>query len=316
MGEKTKISWCDHTFNPWWGCSKVSAGCENCYAETWAKRIGFDIFGNNKPRRFFGTKHWDEPLKWNATAAAAGERRRVFCGSMCDVFEADGIVPSGADECDYVRDALWNLIEATPQLDWLLLSKRPQHIEAMVPSEWYYPEHVRKKCRYLSERIGQEVVPDRPLGWPANVWLLATVENQQTAVPRIGPLLQVPAAILGLSMEPLLGPVDIRPFLGAVHCNAIEAPQLPSGYAWPLDKQPWYSGVNWIIIGCEKLPGERAGRRCELDWVRSLVCQARAAGVAVFVKQLEIAGRVSADPNDWPEDLRIQEFPQVQIPNP
>ncbi len=115
MGENSKISWTDHSFNPWWGCTKVSAGCANCYAEALAKRTRHDVFGENKPRRFFGDRHWNEPILWDAAAARAGVRRRVFCGSMCDVFESDAIEPSGGDERDYARDALWELIEATPR---------------------------------------------------------------------------------------------------------------------------------------------------------------------------------------------------------
>jgi protein gp37 len=282
MGENTKITWCHHTFNPWWGCEKVSAGCANCYAEAWAKRCGFDVFGPDKPRRFFEEQQWKEPLKWDADAAEAGERRRVFCGSMCDVFEGDD---SGTNETDYGRDALWNLIDETPNLDWLLLTKRPQNIEIMTPSEWCYPEAVAEQCKHMSARAGEKIVPNRPLGWPENVWALTTVENQEVVEARLAPLLQLPATIRGLSMEPLLGPVDF--------------------YAC-LDRRL----LNWLIIGCEKLPGNRPGRKCELAWVRNLAAQARDAGVAVFVKQLEVAGRVSADPADWPEDLRIQEFPR------
>jgi len=306
MGETTKISWCHHTLNPWWGCTKVSAGCANCYAEAWAKRTGHDVFGQNKPRRFFGDKYWNEPIGWDANAAAAGQRRRVFCGSMCDVFESDAIEPSGADECDYARDALWHLIEGTPRLDWLLLTKRPENIEAMVPSEWYNPEYVKSMCAAMSRKAGEEIVPDRPLGWPRNVWAMATIENHEVAASRLDALLKVPAMIRGVSMEPLLGPALLpRRVLGCRICGRSDVETALD----PCADCP--GGINWLIVGCEKLPGGRPGRRCELAWVRDLVAQARAAGVAVFVKQLEVAGRVSANPADWPEDLRIQEFPNA-----
>jgi protein gp37 len=279
MGEKTNIPWCHHTFNPWWGCTKVSAGCANCYADAWAKRTGFDVFGQDKPRRFFGDKHWAEPIAWDAAANAAGERRRVFCGSMCDVFESDGLEPSGADERDYARDALWHLINGTPRLDWLLLTKRPQYIEAMVPSEWYNPDWVAENCRRWSTD-DVEVVPDRPLGWPANAWLGITVENQE-ALARCDGLLRCPAPVRFLSCEPLLGRLRFANF----------------------------DGIHWVIIGCEKLLGNRPGRPCPHDLMRDLIVQAHTAGVKVFVKQVEIDGRVSANPDDWPKDLRIQEFP-------
>lgn len=286
MGKKTGISWCDHTFNPWWGCTKISAGCDNCYAATWSKRTGFDVFGADKPRRFFGDKHWNEPILWDAAAAAAGVRRRVFCGSMCDVFEVD---KSAEHQMDHTRDALWHLIDNTPNLDWLLLTKRPENFKRYTPSHWcgfWCPD-----CDGKGETIEslQEAAPcfecngsSAPL-WPRNVWALTTVENQDMAPVRTWPLLVTPAPIRGLSIEPLLGPIWL--------------PGL-------LDSQ-----IHWIIIGCEKLAGNRPGRPCDLAWVRSLVIQGRNAGIAVFVKQLAIDGRVSADPADWPEDLRIQELP-------
>ena len=126
MGVETKIAWTDHTFNPWWGCVKVSPGCANCYAETFAKRTGHAVWGAETDRRFFGDKHWAEPVKWNLAAAKAGVRRRVFCGSMCDVFEGPRPL------LDDWRDQLWTLIRYTPNLDWLLLTKRPESLaEAM-----------------------------------------------------------------------------------------------------------------------------------------------------------------------------------------
>ena len=115
MARTTGIPWCDHTFNPWWGCTRVSAGCDNCYADAWARRLGLRLWDGG-PRRFFPQKRWDEVLKWNAAAAAAGVRRRVFCGSMCDVFEA-----CASAEFDVAREKLWQLIERTPALDWLRL---------------------------------------------------------------------------------------------------------------------------------------------------------------------------------------------------
>ncbi len=135
MGKDTAISWCHHTFNPWHGCEKVSPGCANCYAEAFSKRIGRDIWGRGKPRRFFGDKHWAEPRKWNEDAMRAGERRRVFCASMADVFEADGSLVAH-------RERLWLLIESTPHLDWLLLTKRPENAAGMAPWRGRWPANV------------------------------------------------------------------------------------------------------------------------------------------------------------------------------
>jgi protein gp37 len=126
MGKNSSIEWTDHTFNPWWGCTKVSPGCEHCYAEAWAKRVGANVWGSKSERRFFTEKHWSEPLKWNADAESEKTRKRVFCASMADVFEA-------RIDLNPWRLKLWNLIEITPWLDWLLLTKRPQNIAERVP---------------------------------------------------------------------------------------------------------------------------------------------------------------------------------------
>lgn len=179
MGQDSKIEWTRHTFNPWWGCAKVSPACKHCYAEIWAQRLGLDLWGTRKARRFFSEKHWHEPLKWNADAVAKGERPRVFCASMADVFE-------DRRNLDQWRSKLWELIEQTRQLDWLLLTKRPEFIAKMVP--W----------------------TDR---WPSNIWLGTTAEDQEWADKRIPLILDLPATVRFVSCEPLLGPVDLRNWL-------------------------------------------------------------------------------------------------------
>ncbi len=182
MGSDSKIEWTDHTFNPWWGCTKVSAACENCYAEAFAGRFGHDCFGPAAARRFFGEKHWREPIRWNAAAAAAGRPALVFCGSMCDVFERR----AGLDKH---RHRLWELIEQTPDLRWMLLTKRPENVWQMVP-------------RLRLDK------------WPAHVAVGAPIENQETCEARLGRLLSIPAAMRFVSCEPLLGrvwlPEDLR----------------------------------------------------------------------------------------------------------
>jgi protein gp37 len=182
--ENTKIQWTDHTFNPWWGCSKVSPGCTHCYADTFAKRVGQDIWGPDAPRRFQSDSYWKEPLRWNRSAQAAGVRRRVFCASMADVFE-------DRRDLDSQRERLWNLIAQTPCLDWQLLTKRPENVERLVPREW------------LAE-------------WPANVWLGATAENQEYADRRLPILIALPAPIRFVSCEPLLDAINLRPFLDSI----------------------------------------------------------------------------------------------------
>src|SRR5438132_14177344 len=129
MAKNSSIEWTHHTFNPWWGCSKVSPGCAHCYAEAWAKRIGQRVWGRQSSRRFFGISHWEQPVRWNSEAERIRKRRRVFCASMADVFERRA-------DLNAVREKLWDLIEITPWLDWLLLTKRPQNISEF--SRWYY----------------------------------------------------------------------------------------------------------------------------------------------------------------------------------
>lgn len=172
MGKETGIAWTDHTFNIAWGCMKVSPGCKHCYAETFSKRTGHSIWGpaETTSRRTFGAKHWAEPLKWNAAAAKAGVRKRVFCSSMCDVFEDHPTI-------DAEREKLWPLIRATPHLDWQLLTKRPERIRWHLPSDWRS-------------------------GYP-NVWLGTSIESQAYN-DRLWHLLEVPARLHFLSCEPLL----------------------------------------------------------------------------------------------------------------
>lgn len=179
MARNSKIEWTHHTFNPWWGCAKVSPACKNCYAEAWAKRVGSKVWGATSERRFFTDAHWKEPIKWNRDAVNDGKRRRVFCASMADVFERRA-------ELNPWRSRLWDLIDATPMLDWLLLTKRPQSISSMCPWD---------------------------NDWPTNVWLGTTVENQHWARKRLPHLLKIPAKVRFLSCEPLLGPLDFGEFI-------------------------------------------------------------------------------------------------------
>lgn len=176
----SKIEWTDFIFNPWWGCRKVSAACKHCYAEATAKRYFRDgIWGKGTDRRLLSDAHWTRPLRWNRQAEAAGTRLRVFCASMADVFE-------GRSDLDVHRARLWELIEATPHLDWQLLTKRPQNIMRMVP--W-----------------GNN--------WPANVWIGTTVENQKAADKRLSILVDIPAVVRFISAEPLFTALDLAPWI-------------------------------------------------------------------------------------------------------
>ena len=210
MGEGSRIGWTDHTFNPWWGCARVSKGCEHCYAETFAKRTGHDVWGKGGERRFFGDGHWAEPLKWDRKAAEAGVRARVFCASMADVFEDHPALPPH-------RDRLWELIDATPHLDWLLLTKRPENMADMAPCAG---------------------------AWPRNIWAGTTVEDQDAADKRIPILLDVPAAVRFLSCEPLLGPVDLK--LADDYLTPATG-----------TRSDWGPSLDWVIAGGESGPGAR-----------------------------------------------------------
>jgi protein gp37 len=317
MGEETKIEWTDHTFNPWWGCARVSPGCENCYAETFATgRMKLPIWGPKAERRFFSDRHWAEPLKWARSAQREGVRRRVFCASMADVFE---------DRADLAepRERLFRLIEATPALDWLLLTKRPENIQRL--------------CRWSVRRGGV---------WPSNVWLGTTAEDQKRLVARLEFLIQEAAAVRFLSVEPMLGPLDLENvtpyYIEAIKTGSpfeptVAVDALRGHVKGPDDVLPHQ--VNWVIVGGES--GSDA-RPFHVEWARSVVRQCRSAGVPVFVKQLgshprtsgmtnpgehwpvstklvddrkggfraALVDRKGGDMAGWPEDLRVREWPR------
>lgn len=268
--KETEIAWTDSTFNPWWGCVKVSDGCKHCYAETFAKRVGLNVWGATAEHRRFGDKHWNEPRRWNEQAAKSGKPHRVFCASMADVFEG-----RPEDHADRLR--LWKLIEETPALTWLLLTKRPENMRELAP--WNE--------------------------WPRNVWAGCTVENQEMAEERIQHLLRVPAVVRFLSCEPLLGAVDLRPFLHRAGCEVrFEGAACDCGGS---------GGLHWVIVGGESGPGARP---FDLAWARSIVEQCRASGVPVFYKQGGSSNRCEHSGKGGcmectPADLRIREWPNV-----
>ena len=262
--QNSKIEWTDHTFNPWWGCVKVSPGCEHCYAETLAHRYGHDVWGPAKTtaRRGMSANYWKQPLKWNKQAQADSVRRRVFCASMADVFEEHpGVVEW--------RAQLFALIEQTPALDWLLLTKRPEHMPRFAPAHW----------------AG---------GWPENVWAMTSVENQEQAEKRIPLLLRVPAHVRGLSCEPLLGPVNVARWLCCPWCGDGDRARQDLNGTWYHENDGWarpcpttsrgpaVHTIDWVIVGGESGHGARP---MHPDWARSLRDQCQAAGVAYHFKQ-------------------------------
>lgn len=249
---KTKIEWCHFTFNPWWGCAKVSPACAHCYAERDAARFGTE-WGEKAERRFFGDKHWSEPLKWDRAAAKAGERHRVFCASMADVFE-------DRRDLDDARERLWILITMTPHLDWLLLTKRPENILRLGGPG-------KKGARLFFEEGGKA---------PDNVWIGTTVEDQERAELRIPHLLRVPARIRFLSCEPLLGPIDLRKWT-----------EPPNGICGPCDAGYPTSctcpdNIHWVIAGGESGHGARP---MHPDWVREIRTHCAWVKIPFFFKQ-------------------------------
>jgi protein gp37 len=322
MADSTKIGWCDATWNPWIGCSKVSAGCAHCYAERdFDHRHKKAKWGPSGTRVLTSEDNWKKPLKWNrqqydrktchlANHFSDAPTRRVFCASLCDIFEdwqgeiknhhgdtmmicpnghVDGSVweqtpqsiecshECGADmrpmTMDDVRRRLFRLIDQTPELTWLLLTKRPENIADM----WW--------SNFAAGGLSMK---------RDNVILGTSVENQETANERVPHLLRCKPLVskLFLSAEPLLGLID----LPRAHLTKGRLP------GWP---EP--CRVDWVIAGCESGPQRRP---MHLDWCKSMLRACKEKGVAFFMKQMEIDGKVETDVTKFPESLRVQEFPK------
>jgi protein gp37 len=269
VGANSGIEWTDHTFNPWLGCTRVSPACDHCYAETWASRFGTVEWGAGKPRKLTSESNWQQPIKWNREAEKTGERKRVFCASLADVFDNE------ADPAWRIR--LFGLIEKTPHLDWLLLTKRIGNVPKMLPMDW-----------------GN--------GWP-NVWLGISVVNQEEADRDIPKLMRIPGYIRFLSMEPLLGPVDLR-------IPRIGEPVFPDDFAIRTEQQQdqWFKSqaratyialcerIDWVIVGGES--GADA-RPMQKEWAASLRDQCVAASVPFHFKQWGEWGPIlSTGPHD------------------
>lgn len=270
MADQTNIEWCDSTFNPWIGCTRVSPGCDNCYAacSTPARTLGIE-WGPHAERRRTSASTWAQPLRWERQheqfMAEHGRRRRVFCASLADVF--DNAVPTAW------RIDLFNLIASTPHLDWLLVTKRIGNVLDM-----------------LDVALGFGTVkPVAPWPWP-NVWLGVTVTDQREADRDIPKLLAVPARVRFLSMEPLLGPVSLTSSgripadeEGPERIGYMVGPDDGKSSLWPTREGALKrSGLHWVIVGGESGP---KARPMSLEWARSLRDQCAAAGVPFLFKQ-------------------------------
>lgn len=274
MGQDTKIEWAHHTFNPWTGCTKISPACDHCYAESWSKRAGDRVgkWGPGASRVRTTDDNWKNPGRWNAEAERLGVRYQVFCASLADVF--DNEVPPEW------REDLFTLIEQTPHLDWLLLTKRIGNVGNMLPVPFDF------------DRL-----------YP-NVWIGASITSQAEADRDIPKLLAVPAAKRFLSMEPLLGPVDLRNIPhGEGEIDALKpdtwelaieqwrdtddewVEQFEDWFGVTLNDGltgPMHAGIDWVIVGGESGPNARP---MHPDWSRSLRDQCQAAGVPFLFKQ-------------------------------
>jgi protein gp37 len=245
MSQNTKIEWATHTFNPWIGCTKVSPGCANCYAEAHDRRFGGGHWGKGVPRKRTSEANWRKPLKWDRDAQE--NRPRVFCASLADWLDDE--VP-----IEWLADLL-GLIHSTPNLDWLLLTKRPEN--------WLHRMALAQSITVdgnpfpTVRKLTDKWFAGRP---PANVWIGTTVEDQTRADERIPALLKIPAKVRFLSCEPLLGPVDFA----KGGCAA------------------WMGLIEWVICGGESGPNARP---MHPDWARTLRDQCAAACVPFFFKQ-------------------------------
>jgi protein gp37 len=324
MSDHTRIEWTDATWNPVTGCTKVSQGCKNCYAERDWKRLAAPRETPNRytGRAFTGVRCHEDvlalPLRWK-------KPRRIFVNSMSDLFHED--VPDG------FIDLVFAAMAQAPQHTFQVLTKRPERMLRWLDAG----AHLR-----MTRCFRNFVQYSAPVGpWPLpNVWLGVSVEDQATADERIPLLLQTPAAVRWVSAEPLLGPVDLThiQWPGKHRVDALRAG------AW--DMPGWHPGfvnhsdmerLDWVVTGGESGPHARP---CHVDWLRDIVRQCRAADVPVHVKQLgakvdgvplsqfpelsgwradattdEILGpllcdRKGGDPAEWPEDLRVREWPR------
>lgn len=270
----TKIEWCDHTWNPWWGCQRVSPGCEHCYAETMAKRYGHQVWGPAKTtgRRAMSEDYWKQPAKWNKAAQEAGKPARVFCSSMADVFEANPALTEW-------KGRLFELIQETPWLTWLLLTKRPENIENMIPYRW------------VEERQN-------------NVWFGFSAENQEYFEHRwqAAKYMARRGYIVFISCEPLLGPINLNPWQGADNYLGFRRGWVIAGGESGPGARP--AQVEWF---------RNLRRQCESSNTPFFMKQMG----AVWARDCSYASRSVAawgDPKGhdmqyWPNDLRVREFP-------
>ncbi len=324
MSDKSKIAWTEATWNPVSGCSKVSDGCRFCYAERDWPRLAANSRSRYTGRVFTDVKCHEEvldrPLRWKRP-------RKIFVNSMSDLFHPE--VPDGF--IDRVFATMGNVLCSMPECHiFQILTKRPERMSAYLNDP--RTEHrVTMAMNAMGLGLpGENASPDWPL---PNVWLGVSVENMRAADERIPILFETPAALRWVSIEPMIGPVSFRwrygngfktdPATGKVHRNHLDG----------------LRRIDWIVVGGESGPQARPVLR---EWIDSIVAECREADVPIFVKQLGaaysdpvngIAGsslkipeeaisllkkrlkhRSGADMEEWPESLRIREWPESPSP--
>jgi protein gp37 len=319
--ENSKIEWTDHTFNPWIGCTKVSPGCANCYAEQLMdKRLGKVNWGPGNPRQRTSQSNWQQVERWNkqaglaykawedamedrdsgATEANMPRRPRVFVASLADWLDPEVPIEWLADLLDLVRRC--------QHLDFLMLTKRPElwkkRLEAICICDTYSDRVSGEWAPFFEETgymIGDWLDDSKPIA-PANVWVGTSVEDQQRADERIPALLKIPAKVRFLSCEPLLGPVDLDLNNQCDLCTSWNC-----DFHGPAIENPiCMEKIHWVICGGES--GSKA-RPMHPDWARLLRDQCNEEGVPFFMKQM---GGTRKPFPEIPADLMVREFPKAR----
>lgn len=298
MGANTQIEWTDAVWNPVTGCTKVSDGCRNCYAESmahrfWGERPFTDV--RCHPERLMRPLRWTKP-------------RRVFVNSMSDLFHEDV-------SHDFIFH-VFRIMARCQTHTFQVLTKRPDRMLDFCRRIRYidpgFNGHAFGTCSYWPNDPVNYPTETRPL---PNVWLGVSCEDQKTADERIPILLQTPSAVRWVSAEPVLGPIQITPYLEPVILHKSDG-----GKGYRAGRKVLEPALNWVVVGGESGPH---ARECRIDWIRSLVHQCREAGIPVFVKQLGsqprsgltnhmvyITDAKGGEPSEWPAELRRREWPR------
>lgn len=323
MGD-SKIEWTDRTWNPIRGCSVVSEGCRNCYAMNFATRFAKEgeaydglAYRNSSGAHWTGKvkfieEHLEDPLRWRAP-------KRIFVNSMSDLFHES--IP------DEWIDRIFAVMALAPQHAFQVLTKRPKRMLAYTQRLAKNVGPLERPARAMGHTFQYDGIPLLP--WPIpNVWLGVSVEDQKTADERIPLLLQTPAAVRFISYEPALGSLDLSDVRETLPDGQVRSKRalVSRDSLFGVDAFS-VNRLDWVIVGAESGNGARP---LDLDWPRLIVKDCKAAGVAVFVKQLGAhpvdwrhdvpeappyeysLSKKGGSMDEWPDDLRVREFPTAK----